>query len=118
VSSPQPARRSFAGLRAADTPIDNWFPLITQFGVYKLDINQGNFLSQDMVDRLKVSQTRQQVRLALGTLVASPFRRGSVDYVQVSAPGPRWSTASSPSTSRTTSSPGGKATKCRSRRRS
>ena len=29
---------------------------ITQFGVYKLDINQGNYLSQDMVDKLKVGR--------------------------------------------------------------
>jgi outer membrane protein assembly factor BamE len=71
-----------AGCAQLTTPIDNWFPLITQFGVYKLDINQGNFLSQDMVDRLKVGQTRQQVRLALGTpLVASPFREDRWDYV-------------------------------------
>jgi outer membrane protein assembly factor BamE len=63
-------------------PIDTWFPLITQFGVYKLDINQGNFLSQDMVDRLKVGQTKQQVRLALGTpLIASAFRDNRWDYV-------------------------------------
>ena len=25
-----------------------------QFGVYKLDINQGNYITQDMVDKLKV----------------------------------------------------------------
>ncbi len=47
----------------------------TSFGVYKLDINQGNFLSQDMVDKLKVGQTPAQVKLMLGTpLIASAFR--------------------------------------------
>lgn len=71
-----------AGCAQLTTPIDTYFPLITQFGVYKLDINQGNFLSQDMVDRLKVGQTKQQVRLALGTpLVASAFRENRWDYV-------------------------------------
>ncbi len=28
-----------------------WFPSL---GVYKLDINQGNYITQDQVDRLKV----------------------------------------------------------------
>ena len=37
--------------------IDEYVPIITQFGVYKLDINQGNYLSQDMVDKLKVGMT-------------------------------------------------------------
>lgn len=61
---------------------ETYLPIITQFGVYRLDINQGNFLSQDMVDRLKVGQTRQQVRLALGTpLVMTVFRENRWDYV-------------------------------------
>ncbi|MDQ5849539.1 MAG: outer membrane protein assembly factor BamE, partial [Pseudomonadota bacterium] len=45
--------------------IENYAPLVTQMGVYKLDINQGNFISQDMVDKLKNGMTRQQVRLVL-----------------------------------------------------
>jgi len=50
--------------------------------VYKLDVNQGNYLSQDMVDKLKVGMTRQQVRLILGTpLVTSAFRDNRWDYV-------------------------------------
>jgi len=50
--------------------------------VYKLAINQGNYLSQDMVDKLKVGMTRQQVRLILGTpLVTSAFRDNRWDYV-------------------------------------
>ena len=59
-----------------------YMPDIQQFGVYKLDINQGNYLSQDMVDRLKVGQTKQQVRLALGTpLITSAFHDNRWDYV-------------------------------------
>jgi len=57
-------------------------PVMQQFGVYKLDINQGNYLSQDMVDKLKVGQTRQQVRTILGTpLVTNAFRPDRWDYV-------------------------------------
>lgn len=51
-------------------------------GVYKIDINQGNYLSEDQVDRLKVGMTPQQVRLALGTpLIEFPFTRDRWDYV-------------------------------------
>ncbi len=64
------------------TPLEDFVPIITQFGVYKLDINQGNYLSQDMVDKLKVGQTKQQVRMVLGTpLVMSAFRADRWDYI-------------------------------------
>ena len=54
----------------------------TSLAVYKIDINQGNYLSQDMVDRLKVGMTRQQVKQTLGTpLVTSAFRDNRWDYV-------------------------------------
>ena len=62
--------------------VDDYIPIITQFGVYRLDINHGNYLSQDMVDRLKVGQTKPQVRGVLGTpLVVSAFRDNRWDYV-------------------------------------
>jgi len=61
---------------------DQYMPTWRSFGVYKMDVNQGNYLSQDMVDKLKVGMTQAQVRQALGTpLVASPFRADRWDYV-------------------------------------
>jgi outer membrane protein assembly factor BamE len=49
--------------------------------VYKMEINQGNFVTQDMVDRLREGQTRQQVRFALGTPVTeSVFHPNRWDY--------------------------------------
>ena len=52
--------------------------------VYRMDINQGNFLTQDMVDRLRAGQTKQQVRVVLGTpLVQSAFHDDRWDYVYV-----------------------------------
>jgi outer membrane protein assembly factor BamE len=61
---------------------DQYMPTWRSFGVYKMDINQGNYLSQDMVDKLKVGMTQAQVRQVLGTpLVASPFRADRWDYV-------------------------------------
>jgi len=54
---------------------------LQSLSVYKLDINQGNYITQDQVDRLKVGQTRQQVRSALGTpLVADAFHADRWDY--------------------------------------
>src|SRR5664279_960811 len=56
-----------------------WFPSL---GVYKLDINQGNYVTQDQVDKLKVGQSRPEVRAALGTpLVSDPFHANRWDYV-------------------------------------
>jgi outer membrane protein assembly factor BamE len=71
-----------SGCSTITGPFDTWMPYISQFGIYRIDINQGNFLSQDMVDKLKEGQTKQQVRLVLGTpLVASAFRENRWDYV-------------------------------------
>jgi outer membrane protein assembly factor BamE len=70
-----------SGCSTMTAPFDTWMPYISQFGVYKIDINQGNFLSQDMVDKLKEGQTKQQVRLVLGTpLITSVFRENRWDY--------------------------------------
>jgi len=61
---------------------DRYMPSWRSLGVYKIDVNQGNYLSQDMVDRLKVGMTQPQVRQILGTpLVTSPFRADRWDYV-------------------------------------
>jgi len=69
---------TLAGCQTWDTYAPTW----RNFGVYKIDINQGNYITQDMVDRLKPGQTKPQVRLALGTpLVQSAFRDSRWDYV-------------------------------------
>jgi|SRR6476659_4890675 len=61
---------------------DKYMPTWRSFGVYKMDVNQGNYLSQDMVDKLKVGMTQAQVKQVLGTpLVASPFRADRWDYI-------------------------------------
>lgn len=59
-----------------------YMPAVEQFGVYRLDINQGNYLTQDMVEKLKVGQSRQQVRQVLGTpLLTSAFHDNRREYV-------------------------------------
>jgi outer membrane protein assembly factor BamE len=55
---------------------------------YRIDIRQGNFVTQDMVAQLKPGQTRDQVRFILGTpLVADLFHANRWDYVYRFQPG-------------------------------
>lgn len=50
--------------------------------VYKYDINQGNFLSQRDVNKLRIDMTKEQVQFVLGTaLVKNPFRSDNWHYV-------------------------------------
>ena len=57
----------------------SWAPSL---GVYKIDVNQGNFVTQDAVEKLKAGQTKSQVRLILGTpLIADAFHGNRWDYV-------------------------------------
>jgi outer membrane protein assembly factor BamE len=71
-----------AVLLAACATFDRYAPSWRSLGVYKIDINQGNYLSQDAVDKLKVGMTQPQVKQLLGTpLVTSPFRADRWDYV-------------------------------------
>ena len=56
-----------------------YVPLLTP---YKMDIQQGNVITQEMVARLERGMTRAQVRFTLGTpMVMDPFRADRWDYV-------------------------------------
>jgi len=49
--------------------------------VYHLEVQQGNVVTQEMVDKLKPGMTRNQVRYVLGTpLVIDPFHPDRWDY--------------------------------------
>lgn len=49
---------------------------------YKIDIQQGNVLSQEMVSQLRVGQTREQVRFILGSpMLADMFHANRWDYI-------------------------------------
>ena len=53
-------------------------------GVYKLNIEQGNIVTQEMTDQLKPGMTRRQVRFILGTpLVEDTFSPDRWDYLYV-----------------------------------
>ena len=68
---------SFAGLAAlcACAP-----PQVIQ--PYRMDIQQGNYISQEMISQLKIGMTKEQVRYVLGTpLVTDIFHADRWDYV-------------------------------------
>ncbi len=49
---------------------------------YRIDIQQGNVVSQAMIAKLKAGMTRAQVRFALGSpLIVDPFRTDRWDYI-------------------------------------
>ncbi|MBA4503386.1 outer membrane protein assembly factor BamE [Marinobacterium marinum] len=51
-------------------------------GVYKIDIPQGNVVTQEMVDQLRPGMTPSQVRYILGTpLVSDSFSENRWDYI-------------------------------------
>lgn len=57
-------------------------PMLPSLQPYKIEIQQGNYVTQDMVAKLKPGMTRSQVRFALGTpLIVDPFRTDRWDYV-------------------------------------
>lgn len=61
-----------------------YVPMIPGITPHKIDIQQGNYVTQEMVSKLKPGMSRSQVRFALGTpLVVDPFHNDRWDYVYV-----------------------------------
>lgn len=52
------------------------------FSPYRIDLPQGNYLTADMLDKLRPGMSREQVRLVLGSPLLQPlFRADRWDYV-------------------------------------
>jgi outer membrane protein assembly factor BamE len=59
-----------------------YVPTIPGVTPYRIEIQQGNFISQEMVAQLKPGMSKEQVRLALGTpLLNDVFHADRWDYV-------------------------------------
>ncbi|MCW8883673.1 MAG: outer membrane protein assembly factor BamE [Motiliproteus sp.] len=51
-------------------------------GVHKIDIQQGNLVTQEMVDQLRPGMTKSQVRFVMGSpLVVDTFQQSRWDYL-------------------------------------
>ena len=56
--------------------------LLASACVYRINIQQGNFLDQAAVEQVKAGMTRSQVRYLLGTpMVADSFNKERWDYI-------------------------------------
>jgi outer membrane protein assembly factor BamE len=59
-------------------------PMLPGITAYKIDIQQGNVITRDMLDKLQPGMTRSQVRFVLGTpLLVDPFRTDRWDYIYI-----------------------------------
>jgi len=55
--------------------------LLAGCSIYRMDIQQGNFITQDMIDGLKPGMTKRQVVFLLGTpLITDAFHQNRWDY--------------------------------------
>jgi outer membrane protein assembly factor BamE len=76
------SRPFLALLFAAPLAACSYVPRIPGVTPYRMEIQQGNFISQEMLSQLKSGMSREQVRLALGTpLLADAFHADRWDYV-------------------------------------
>ncbi len=51
-------------------------------GVYRVDVQQGNIIEQEMLDKLRPGMDRNQVRFIMGTpAISDPFHADRWDYV-------------------------------------
>ncbi|GMG87094.1 outer membrane protein assembly factor BamE [Biformimicrobium ophioploci] len=76
-----PSLKSITGIVAAATLVSACsffkFP-----GVHRIDVQQGNIVTQEMVDQLKVGMTSRQVLFVLGTpLIQDTFNPDRWEYV-------------------------------------
>jgi outer membrane protein assembly factor BamE len=60
----------------------SFVPRIPGITPYRMEIQQGNFVSQEMVSQLKPGMTKEQVRFILGTpMVTDIFHSDRWDYI-------------------------------------
>lgn len=81
ASQPAPVAPVEAAQGAQTTTITKAQKFLWFFSPYRPDIQQGNFVSQEMLAQLKTGMTKDQVKFVLGTpLMADPFHAQRWDY--------------------------------------
>ncbi len=67
---------------------DSGSKLISFPGAYKIDIQQGNVITQEMINQLRPGMTRAQVQYVMGSpLLEDTFNRNRWDYIYSLQPG-------------------------------
>jgi outer membrane protein assembly factor BamE len=70
-----------ANAGAQTTKVTRLQKFLWVFTPYRPDVQQGNFVSQEMIDQVKVGQTRDQIMFILGTpLLTDMFHKDRWDY--------------------------------------
>jgi outer membrane protein assembly factor BamE len=70
-----------ANAGAQTTKVTNLQKFLWIFTPYRPDVQQGNFVSQEMIEQVKVGQTREQIMFILGTpLLQDVFHKDRWDY--------------------------------------
>lgn len=56
--------------------------LLTACSIHKIDVQQGNVITQEMMEKLTIGMSKDQVQRLLGTpLIDDPFHSGRWDYI-------------------------------------
>lgn len=70
-----------ANAGAQTTQVTRLQKFLWVFTPYRPDVQQGNFVSQEMIEQVKVGQTREQIMFILGTpLLQDVFHKDRWDY--------------------------------------
>jgi outer membrane protein assembly factor BamE len=87
TKAPAPAASAVSATQSSDTngaqvkEVTGFDKLFGFISPYRISIQQGNFISQEMVSQLKEGMTREQVRNVLGTaLLTDMFHEDRWDY--------------------------------------
>ena len=68
-------------LRLRATPALAVMALVLTACVYRIDIQQGNLLDEDVIDQVELGMTRSQVQFLLGTpMISDSFHQDRWDY--------------------------------------
>ena len=74
---------SFFLTACAQDPVVNRLPF-----VYRIDIQQGNVITQQMVDQLRIGMNKRQAQFVLGApMLTDPFHANRWDYFYLYKPG-------------------------------
>ncbi len=78
LANAQPA----SDLSTKTVTVEGFDKFLGIFTPYRITIQQGNFISQEMADQVKLGMTREQVRFLLGTaLITDMFHADRWDYI-------------------------------------
>ena len=91
INSAVIASLALAGCSYTDKRPDDFIPPVSKMpGIYRIPIQQGNLITQEMINELKPGMTKQQVRYLLGTpLLIDTFNEDHWAYLYTNRPASR-----------------------------